>query len=260
MSVGMSLDQMLALREMQQHQLQNSGAGGSATPYARINPPTTIKGINGNQIICAPGELPKQIVNWPGEDIEAQPCTMTVAPVTPFVNKKAAGNFSYRPYAIVQWGSKGVLVKAEVDILRGCQFTIGASAVIANVAIESAAADGYTEVEPQSITAMLSWWPIVRTAPLTRTRFAHIGPFPLASTAQFLLPPFAKNVFVTRNDSTKGITITVAGLGGVTIYTFAVAGGTVLYDPLPLPDDTESVFVGGAGADLQVRAIFGLSI
>jgi len=191
-------------------------------PFERINPPSVLQGTVGGQQSVLPGEN-KQVAFWSGVDAETLPVTITFSPVDVLQKVDELTSFSNkgRPYGIVQFGTRGMLVKAFVDIGRGCQFTVNASEVTLQVACETLFSP--TSVgRPFKLAGMLSFYPTTHTAPITRTvvlRNADIS----VNIGPQIIPPFARGVQV------------LAAVGGATVgnspavrVSFVNANGTLI--------------------------------
>src|SRR5277367_6091580 len=88
-------------------------------PFMRINPPSALQGILGNQQVVMSGQK-FTVANWAAAaDAETLPVTVVVAPVGPLPQDNDIA------YAIIQFGTHGMSVLAEVDISYGTQLTVG---------------------------------------------------------------------------------------------------------------------------------------
>lgn len=199
-------------------------------PYVRTNPASVLQGtLGGQQLITVsginvlegepPGNVSRliQVCNWGGDDAETIPITVTAAPVQQIVNFPA-GTFilAPKPFAVVQFGTRGFLVKAEVDIGTGTQFTVSGSSITVQVGFEwdfGIVVPPGTEVAAQmKLAGMLSFRAIERTAPLTRTKYGITGN---SVPAIFPVPPFAKRFTVWRPDPTIPQVVTMRNDLGV---------------------------------------------
>jgi len=110
------------------------------------------------------------------------------------------------------------------------------------------------------LAGMLSFYPVIRTTPVTRTKYID---FIAAIAVNVVVPAFAKNVSVWRGGvSTVALTLDFKDTAGNVLYTFLLAAGSSMTDPIPLSDDVASIDVTKtAGADnaFDVRLIFELS-
>lgn len=237
-------------------------------PWVRINPVSALHGNLGGQQLVTTGENPVEVANWGGEDSEVLPVTITLAPQQQFsttfnvssIDPSPPGMAAARPYGIVQFGSRGALVKAEIDIALGTQFTVNASTVIVQVGMDS---DSGTAIS-MKLSGMLGFYPIMRTAPLTRTRY--IEGVATNAVEYVTVPPFSKTVTFMWSPASPAPTVgvlfydsnfnalTVTGAATLT----ASQNGTATF---VLPNDV--VFVGMSATTnpiVQARAIFGLTL
>lgn len=136
-----------------------------------------------------------QVCSWISDsDIEVIPVTVTLSAV----NYKYTGTPSgvvgpLRPYAIVTFGGGINRTEVEVDVGRGCQFTVGTN----NIAVQVALDDNPNIVYPSALPSMqlgasLAFGRIVRTPAVTRT--VYIDSLGANTTTTVLVPQFAKSV------------------------------------------------------------------
>lgn len=236
---------------------------GAQAPFRRDNPPSILSGGSslGNYQIVSSGEDPKDVANWAGEDAETTCVSCTFAPVEYLT--QVSGSTSFRPFGTVRFGNRGFSAFAEVDVGLGVQFTVSASQVRLQVGMDPVSA-ALTIPGTMKLTGMVSGFkPIVRTAPITRTRY--IDDVTGGTSVTVSIPPFSKEVWVYRTTTSAAMTVVVLDEATTPIYSVALAGGVVSLDPIMLSNDAVYVQVvapGAAGAgDLgHVRCIFGLTL
>lgn len=220
--------------------------------FTRINPASALQGILGNQTKVLQGGPAIEVANWgAASDAETLPVSVLLTPVPtpdPLFNGP-------RPFAIIKYGTHGIVTVAEVDIGKGCQFTVPASTVIVQVGMDpnSAGLNG-------SLAGMLSFYTIERTTNITRTRYVDVWS---GAATTILVPNLAKSVSVWRTaPHTVSMSIDFVTIDGITVYTVLLPIDTYLFDPIPLSDDVDHIVItqtgGAAGQD--VRAIFNLSL
>jgi len=202
MSVGLDFDQMIALRDAQQAQLQDQA------PWVRTNPQSILTGIQGKtvKVSTQPVALAKldgittgplaQCVNWKAPSVsETTSISVTLAPVQ--LASNLAQPTGLRPFALVQFGTNGFLAAMEVDIGQGTQFTISGSSIFVVVGLELIPYSPNTATEMQ-IAGMLSYSRIQKSNAITRTRY--IDNIHLGQGLGIVIPPFAKTVQWLPND------------------------------------------------------------
>jgi hypothetical protein len=231
--------------------------------FARINPSSCLHGTLGGQQQVFQGQQ-LQVANWGGDDVETTPITITLSAVQQLGFSGApkvaftAPRF-FRPFGIIQFGTRGFLVKAEVDIGLGTQFTVSGSQCTVQVALPAdvrAVADPTNFNISMKLAGMLSFFPVVRTTPVTRTIFADTV---AAGKTTFVAPAFAKNVIVWRNPTTEPFTLDFLDSDGFGLYTAAFAGGVNMTIPIVLSDDVVYVEYNDTGAGTaNLRMIFEL--
>jgi hypothetical protein len=164
-----------------------------------------LQGTLGGQQQVTPGNN-AQVAMWGGADAETLPVTVIFAPVQQ-VNTffGAPGVNALRPYGIIQFGTRGFLTKAEVDIGRGCQFTVNASQVSLQVGLEGPA-PGETPAPNTSmlLSGMLSFYTTTHRPPVTRTIARPFYPDSSTPSEIFFIPPFARGVMLLANTPTSG--------------------------------------------------------
>jgi len=235
----------------------------AVAPFTRSNPPTLLNSVLGSQAIAsnAPGSLAVNVANWIGDDAETTPVTVTFYEVQAFQISAPKASGIFRPYGIVKFGTRGVLATAEVDMDQ--QFTISGSQVTLEVAMEITSG-GTTET--MLLAGMLSFKPVVRTAPVTRT--LYLGSIADAASVTVTVPNFAKSVTVWRGTAAVDtVACTIAfldtiGLAG-TYYIYTLAAGAYNNDPIPIAGNVRQITVtnnNGAGQASTFFCIFNLGI
>lgn len=236
--------------------------------FSRINPPSILKGTIGGQqfvnltvdTILNPPRI--QVANWAGDDSETLPITVTFAPVQQLGN--SVNLVDLRPIGIVQFGTRGFSVAAEVDIGTGTQFTVNASAITLQVTLETdpnvVFPPGTTTIASMPLAGMLSCYTTTHALPVTRSKFTIS--INNGFSADVIVPPFAKNVSIWRADSTLSMRADFKNSQGGTVYSRTIAGGAFYDLPIPLSTNITTVTInntGGGGAN-SAACIFGLAL
>jgi hypothetical protein len=240
--------------------------------FVRITPPSAQKGkLGGYQSVYSDGPA-LEVASWVADsDTEVSPVTITLTPVQQIIlpgvadaskqDPNALANAQFRPYAIIRWGIRGgPPQEAEVDIGMGCQFTIGANFVTVLVALEPRSS-ALVSVATMQLGGALSFYPIVRTKPITRTRYME------GDLQTFEVPAFAKDLIVYRF-STGGATafepfeIDFMDVYDTVLYIRSFAAGGFMEIPVLLSPDVARVYVGSTtgGPLTRARLIFGLEL
>lgn len=247
-----------AILQQRQH-----AALSAQAPFVRTNPSSLLQGILGTQQTVYTGAnlaptQPRQVdlARWIGETEEATSVTITLSPVAP-VEVQSGLVTPLLPYGIVEFGSRDSLVTVEVDILKGVQFTVGASYVVVKAALEESLDLG---IRGMTVAGMLSFAPTVRTDSLQRTLYRQTD-LAIGDTAVFTVPQFAKDVRLWRSPATSSATIAFRDSNGNLSYDYALAAGSYMLDPLPLTGDIAEIDVTPGDAIMsQIRLVFDLVI
>lgn len=232
---------------------------GKLAPYVRVNPQSANKGtLGGQQRVFLNGPA-IQVAWWAADtDTETTAVTITLAPVEQVLTTIQASK-TFRPIGIIQFGTRGFSVKAEVDIVTGTQFTVNASSVILQVGFDSSTA-GDPASDNMLLAGMLSFLPTTRPTIVTRTKYLDN---PGAGVTSLIpVPPFANNAIFWRDPLGEAVTLKFLDKGGDILYTFVLAGGSVMATPIAIAGDVVNIAVtdtGGAGI-VRGRMIFGLNL
>lgn len=253
-----SLDKKVATRNAEWQQLD------AMAPFMRTNPVSALNGTLGNQATLRIGpnvdasEGNAQVALWQGDDAETGPVTVTLAPVvgvqSPNVVSKSitGGNVPIiRPYAIVQFGTRGFAANFEVDIGLGCQFTLTASTVSVQVLLEQTAGalDAETEVQ---LSGMLSFGPTNRQpAPITRSKWINVG---AGSTSSAIpIPAFAKRVYLLNGIAAATWALAFKASDGSTLY--GLTGTGTMTVPAMIANGIYTMTVQATGGDIVRGAL-----
>lgn len=238
---------------------------GQEAAFVRTNPQSMMNGMLGNYAIVAAGDDPTQVCNWTGIDAETQPVNITVAPVEQLVAGAPEGLASTiaRPFARIQFGTRGFSVSFDVDIGLGRQLVVGASSVIVQVGMDPVPPSGGTAGE-MKLAGMLSFRPTIRVTPVTRTVYVDVVTG--AKTQTFPIPPFAQRVsWYFQNTAATLTQLEVQDINHGTLYTEEItadAGGGGVIPNVELSSDAVFVKVHASGAgvlDIHGRLIFDLN-
>lgn len=228
----------------------------TVAPFMRINPPSSLQGILGNQQTVMSGQK-LTVANWAASaDAETLPVTIVVAPVG------ALPRDTDIAYAIIQFGTHGMSVLVEVDISYGTQLTVGASAVSVQVCLPAPRQANVPEgisagpMLSRVLAGMMSFYPANRTAQLTRTynmtanqagnTFLFFDNNGLANTFS-VPPPFARRATVYFGDvhGTATYAITVLSDSGPLFpeYVEVIAANSTKSSTFDIPGNCTSIEV-----------------
>lgn len=261
-------------KEVQVKQLQEAEEE-ERNPYVRINPRIETS-ILGNEILIEAGGASgeRDAVYWSGEDDDARSVSVVLANPAllgdiasrvqsgwPTSSNAAAATYNiYRPYAIIRYGTRGGTATAAVDIGRGCQVTLVASAVYVRLGMDLNTA-GTNVNANMLLSAMLAFGPKASSAPVTRTRY--IDSLAAAGTSTVIIPAFATQLLpLQRSDVSGSLELDIRDAGGTTIQYVALAGSQVM-DPIPLANDAYDILVTNAASPsptVNIRLVFGLNL
>jgi hypothetical protein len=254
------LHRKVALRDQHQDDLVQQAK------FVRLQPPSVLKGTLGGQQNVLPitqqppnpnpnGLVvsPAQVANWGGtEDAETTIVTVTFSPVVAPQTRLPGEGYNgsvFRPYGIVQWGTRGAMVNLEVDIGTGRQFCIGASQVNLLVALDTDPSQLPNSVGSFGLrlSGMLSFLPVQKNQQLTRTKYVDV---PTAMTGDtIIVPPFATSVALWRSDVTDSNVLTFRNAAGNGVYVWTQAAGQAndMLTPIPLTGEVFSIGVVNTG-------------
>jgi len=233
--------------------------------HVRINPPSAYTALMGGSAPVTSGGPSVEVGRWEGgSDIESQPVSIAFARVSPnpsTINGPEAGLLRpFRPYGIVQWGTRNAAISCEVDIGAGTQFTIAATAVNIQVAMDdNLRLVPFTPPGTLLLAGQLSFWTIMRTAPITRTLYYDLQAVEL--TTDFPVPSFAKKLWLLRSDSTQPVQLFFEDSQTNVVYDFTLAAGAFQTQPIILTDDIYFIHVQSLAGNLnEFRLCFELSL
>ena len=246
-SGGNDLAQMVGVEEAQKQKAI------SEAPYRRINPPSAYQALLGGTGVVFVGQDPQQVIFWQGENVEALPVSIMLWPQT----LTSAGGVSVRPFARIDFGTRDGRVRVDVDLGTGTQLCVPASTVYVSVGVEVAA--GVTGTISSRLSASIGFYPIVRTAPITRT--SYLDSIAAAATQTITRPAFANSIIgFERLDTTAQYTI-LFNANLVNVSRHIIAANTYLTAPIYLSNDiTEVVVTNNGGGTDQARLVWGLAL
>jgi hypothetical protein len=245
----------------------SSLAGGN---YNSINPGSATGRMLGGVATITPGEQPKQVIFWSGEDRETLPVTVTCQPEQPLITPSfSTGLYVFRPFVRLQWGTRNGSFLADVDIGNGLELTLAASSVYVSVGLQPGSSlppntPGYT------LRSSISFYATTRTSPVTYTvyptgtggGFLHL--LAPGESYTFLRPQFSTQIIgFQRTNQTSGVnsqyTLDFIGQDDQVFATQVIAAGTYLTAPIVLANDCIAIKVTNDDANSgHVRIIFGM--
>lgn len=248
------LSAMVSMREEQQ--IREDGE----TPRVLITPPSARKGLLGGAALMANGAPAQRVVNWSADRMdEAIPLSIFVGPVAsdPLGVFPTAGAQN-RGYANIYWlGGRGVPMSAQVDVGKGKHFNLHGSFCAVDVGLDAGNAAG-----SMSLGAWLSFYPVSRQTPMTRT--IYIAALAAAGTSTQIIPSCATGLLPLQVDlatfTSSGILMTFRDRNANVIYRDTLLTNGSQVAPIPLSDDAYDVVITNneAGA-VTMRLIFELS-
>jgi hypothetical protein len=195
---------------------------------------------------------------WAGEDHETKPVTIMFAPVQQVILPPplVATPAYFRPVGRIFFGTRSFANQIDVDMLRGCQLTLPASQVSLQVGLDPIPAGS------QDINVLLggglSFLPIVRTAPLTRT--IYFDPVVGSPSLPVIIPFFAKRVVLLTNAGGAAVLTFTDAAAAVAIATVTYASGAAsLAIPVDIPNDATFILLTGLDG-VTARLIFELAV
>lgn len=225
--------------------------------WVRINPVSVNRGILGNLQNVTAGGPALQVANWQGETAETVPMTVTFFYYPSTLN---ISSFDYRPFGRVQFGSNGIITTVDVDIGLGTQFTVSGNVITLQVGLETPGGGiPATPLLPR-FGGTVSFYPVVRTTPVTRTRY--VDALDGGQNAIIQIPNFAKSVNFYR---VPDMAATISFLGTTAIYTVVgyAPGADNAVRKFPISDDMTTIEISNTaapGTALNVRAVFDLNL
>lgn len=191
------------------------------------------------------------IIRWDGEEEESQAVTLALTPASggnyPAGNNGRGQNFSYRPFGHVFWGTlRGQPCEVLVDVGRGCQFSLAAAYLSANVGMEAPIVGSIPG--SMMITGTLGFNPAGTASVIIRTRY--VDNLAQNGVKNVIIPNFATQLLpLQRSDvsATSSVTLTFKDPAGDALYSFSLSSSTQQQQPIPLTGDVYSVDVTNGG-------------
>lgn len=244
---------MVALRQEKQAQEDDEA------PRVSINPPSARKGLLGGAGLMANGAPAQRVVNWSADRMdEAIPLSIFVGPVgSDQFGVFTANGAQNRPYANVYWlGGRGTPMSAQVDIGKGKHFNLHGSFCAVDIGLDAGNAAG-----SMSLGAWLSFYPVSRQTPMTRTLYMSIA---AAGTSTQIIPSCATGLLPLQVDlatfTSNGILMTFRDRNGTTTHVSTLQLNGQQVSPIPIGDDDyDIVFTNNEAGTVAIRAIFELS-
>ena len=265
---GYANDLQLELRAREQGIVESN----LIAPHIRQNPPTAQKAVLGGQRIIISGQQPIELINWGGEDVESTAATITLfnagafsaaagATYTPWPNNDAVTTVYFRPYATVAWGTRQAQASVDVDLIRGCQFTVGGSAIYVSLGMEAGPVGATSSA--MNLGCMLSFNTTQKFSPITRTFYGDSLTASYSGGFSAIVPPFATSVRAESSFSPAGLLLVFNSASSTTqnaLDVITVKGSEMARD-IPLPDDCYSVYAMNLAAfTTSARLIFTLAL
>lgn len=252
----------LAAHAIMQGVARNSLA--QEAPFTRDNPPTATNALLGGQCTIQAGQDPVEIARWSGNDAETTNITITLGQFQLASTRQSDFHkpIQARPYAIVQWGTRGLSMKAFVDAMAGTQFTIGASYVSLSMAMQPLQdyPSNTAVAVPLLLSGMLSFRTIERQTPLTYTYYNDNF---VTSVPNIPVPAFAKTFTLYWDEGGAGtVDISMEDVGNTLVATAkGLSSDAAQAKTILIPDNVTKLApsnIVGVGGHVQV--IFGLNL
>lgn len=221
------------------------------SPPVLSNPLSAKDGPLGGQAAPnAAGQNGIEVARWAGEDIEATNFVITASPVWEAGVAQPA-SITQRTFLQVQWGMRNSVQYIEVDVGKGCEFTLAGSFVTVAVACEASAANN----NAQPIVAGVAFREGNRTTALTRTKvFANING---AQTVPIV--PFAKKFWVMLSAAAATATVSVQEPDATVLETFTQTAAFPPQSPYALPGSAANLVITTSQAS-NLTVVFELCV
>lgn len=209
-------------------------------PFKRTNPPSATKDILGSQATIfagtgLPATMPQllEVARFDGDDADTLPITVTAFPVN-FTPVAGLSGAIQQPFVRLRWGTRGYSASMDVDIGKGCQFTVNGSFASLSLGMDEVAGNPTN----QQFVGMLSFRPCVRTTPMFRTIYtADVAATQLQAPAT-QVPVGAKKVWIFASGTGIAFTADFTSTNATTQrYRYTQAAGGLMTQPIPLSDD-----------------------
>ena len=225
------------------------------SPFVRTMPPSASDAILGGQATPDSTKPVIEVIRWTGENIEATNVSIATGPVKAppaFANSAT----TQRSFLSIIFGSYGYSYNAEIDIGPGQQFTVPCSFMSASIGVDKDGENGLTA--GPLLSATLGFRDIMRTAPLTRTKYADL--IPSGQVTTFVIPLFAKRFYVILTNTTATATCDLVSTTGGLVQRIPIAAATVQTVPFMLTPDTATLSITPGVATTTIRVIFELEL
>lgn len=227
----------------------NSTVTASSAVLSPSAAPTTFTG--------RPSGTPVDAAHWTGAE---QQVSILAAPILTLHSDQLPFGV-YRPYGIVQFGAAGAMAAFEFDIGNGAAFSLPASSVDLQVALEQNEDANAAPVTLAVASALSSG----TGAPAVLTRTGYIDDvIVVGANDSVTVPPFAKTLTVERTPAGTPVTVQVFAFGdeggNVPIYEQELSANATMDTTALSPDAyLVSVVNNGTYDVTSARIIFGVS-
>lgn len=192
----------------------NTPLGGQATPNA-----------TGNAI---------EVLRWAGTDDEATNFTITAAPVWEAATAQPT-SITQRTFLQVQWGTRSQMQYAEIDVGKGCKFTLAGSFVTVAVNCEASVSNN----NGQPIAVSLGFRNTHSSSLLTRTKTL----INVSGAQTVIVPPFAKKWFLAVSNTAATATVSEQEPDGTVLEAFTQAAAAVPTTSFILPASCAQIVI-----------------
>lgn len=254
-------------REIQFRNLKRAEKNKQA-PQVRTNPPATDACL-GQTVSVTSGGQEQDCCWWTAEDEDS--CTIVInlwnagagafgggGTKWPSATNPSSVNYSYRPYAVIIFGTDGGAARVVVDIGTGCQVRVAASSVYVKIGMDAAPAG--TAAGTMQLGAAIAFRNASHGMPITKT--LYIDSLANAGTSTVVVPLFAKLLLpLQRSDLAGAVNLDFKDAAGTILYSRALTATQVMTESEPLANDVYQITVTNNGPDTSTyRLVFGLSL
>lgn len=211
---------------------------------------TSQRAIGATSVGLPADDTLRPLIDLVGDDELASMMTITFDVIPPPADTFTGGDVR-RLRARIQWGTGGAQHEADVDVRKGTMVTVPASFLRVAVANEG------TQLASVRVRASVGYFPKGNGLSPTRTRY--IGAISGGSTADHVIPAFARNVTLLRTLGTSGYLLTFLDTNSVVIGTVIVAGSADQFR-IPVPNDAHTTRIGASADITLARAIYELDL
>lgn len=253
------------LKQEIQYRRMMSAEANARAPRVRTSPASLGEAVMGSELVIVGGNAPVVAAYWNGDADESTTIAVMLSRAARInagfptgADPNTAKPFAYRPFARVLLGTRAGIATFDVDVNRGCHFSVACSSITVLLGIDAPPSGSVAAT--MLLAADIALGRVRSQIPIART--SYVDSLANAGTQAIVVPAFAQALLpIQRSDLAGAVNVDFRDANATVLYSRALSAGQVMTENIPVADDVYDVLVTNNGPNTSnYRLVWGLAV